>query len=170
MSTTLRFGEDDCRQAYDEWRCNCGPAALAAILGKTLDEVRPACEQVGFASKRYMSPTMMQDAIPLAGGRIAERLRLPLDKRIACDTDYLPKHGLARIQWGGPWTAKGANPRWAYGATHWIAAFDGVVFDVNGGFMPFEYWEQTIVPAIVASIKRADGEWWITHSWEVEHA
>jgi hypothetical protein len=80
-------------------------------------------------------------------------------------------HGLARIQWGGPWTAEGANPRWAGTHTHWVAGKwwqgDEWIFDVNGGWTFRSTWEAEIIPAITATIKRADGTWFPTHRWEV---
>ena len=34
--TAPRFTLSDAERAYDDWGCNCGPAALAAICGMTL--------------------------------------------------------------------------------------------------------------------------------------
>ncbi len=163
----LKFTESDADIAHNEWGCNCGPAALAAILGKTLREIRPAVEAAGFAERRYTSPTMMQAAIASAGGKIVLRNAAdPIIKRLP-----FAKHGLVRIQWCGPWTAPGANPKWAYRQTHWIAtqiiSGSGYVFDVNGGARSVESWIKEIVPPLSASIPRADGNWFITHSWEV---
>lgn len=171
--TTLPFNQSHVAEANRLWGCNCGPAALAAVLGITLEQARVAVEKTGFADRGYMNPTMMADAIGHAGGKIVERMELPLDRRIACDTDYFSDGGLARIQWTGPWTAKGANHKWAYRATHWIATcrlnnVQWMVYDVNGGSMLFDHWLEHVVPEITATIKRADGGWFITHSWKVE--
>ena len=35
------FTEEDAYRAYNEWGANCGPGAVAAIMGMSLDEVRP---------------------------------------------------------------------------------------------------------------------------------
>lgn len=170
MIPELFFDSKEANAAYEDWNCNCGPAALAAILGKTLDEVRPAVEAEGFAERHYTNPTMMEGAIRRLGGRIVKRISTGGSQR---RLDF-PKHGLARIQWTGPWTQPGSNPKWAYGKTHWIATWlmeAGVnqnwycIFDVNGGLMNQADWERHIVPFILP--QRADGGWFITHSWEV---
>lgn len=172
----LNFSQDDAQDAWDSWGCNCGPSALAACLGMTLKDVYAAVASVGFPPKNYMSPTMMQGALrhlgvhwkPIGTGNPIAELNFP-------------KRGLVRIQWEGPWTAQGANPRWSYRHTHWIAAWrqrgenvaasvlavlDPVVFDINGGLMQFDEWEESIVPTITKTIPRADGDWHVTHSWE----
>lgn len=175
----LRFDEADADSAHEEWRCNCGPAALAAVLNLTLDEVRPFVCGAGFGPKSaYMSPTMMKQAIMLAGARRNENVIAG----VLIEAMKFPKHGLARIQWEGPWTMPGANPKWAYRHTHWIASFptvagsindailaalDPILFDVNGGLMRFAVWERDVVPHITKSIPRADGDWHVAHSWEV---
>ncbi len=174
----LPFTEHDAQRAYDDWFCNCGPSALAFILGITLEQVRPFVDAAGFASKRYMSPTMMKAALNKSGARFTEN-------RIAhllIEQMRFPKHGLARIQWEGPWTMPGANPKWAYWHTHWVASrqqkgvndadkvmaiLDPVIFDINGGLMKFSEWVEDVVPALTAAIPRADGDWFVTHSWEV---
>lgn len=175
---SLAFSQDDCERAFVDWGCNCGPAALAAVLGLHLRDVRAACESAGFATRRYMSPTMMKTALAELGVKWHAR-------KIGGIVDVIdmPRRGLVRVQWEGPWTQPGANPKWAYRHTHWVACWrqqaftaagavlailDPVIFDVNGGLMQLERWEEEIVPLITASIPRADGVWSVTHSWEVE--
>lgn len=163
------FTAEEARQAHDSWGCNCGPSALATILGITLDQVRTAVELVGFAEKRYTSPSMMEAAIGNAGGSLWQRNYLT-----AVRDQNFPNCGLARIQWTGPWEADGANPKWRYRQTHWVASWrhDHLIsiFDVNGGIRSIADWKKEIVPLIVASVPRADGGWYVTHSWEVERA
>lgn len=169
---TLAFGDVDVQMAFDSWGCNCGPAALAAVTGNTLDEVRPACTAAGFSIKRYMSPTMMKAAIASLGIGMAQKYCGARDK--SC----FPEHGLARMQFTGPWTSPGANPKWAYRQTHWTSSWrigEGVeaftlLFDVNVscGLIPLAEWEQRVAPAIAANMPRADGGWFVTHSWEIE--
>jgi len=174
----LPFTRDEADAAHAQWGCNCGPAALAAVLGVSLDTVRRATDAVGFGTRRYMSPTMMQQAIAKAGATYtANRIA-----GVLLQSMHFPRRGLARIQWEGPWTKPGANPKWAYHYTHWVASWvrdgvtkwdkaaailDPVVFDINGGLMLLSEWESEVVPAITASIPRADGEWNVTHSWEL---
>lgn len=154
----LLFGSDEARKAYEEWGCNCGPAALAAAMGKTLDEIRPHLGP--FEQRGYMNVTNMRESIRAAGGAIEREYK-----------GWPPVGtGLVRIQWGGPWIIDGKPARWAATASHWVATYRDAaswfyVFDVNGGPMLVDQWEKEIVPAIVASIKRADGKWNISHSF-----
>ena len=157
------FTEEESEAAWKEWNCNCGPAALAFALQVNLDAVRGSIP--GFEEKGYTSPTMMKQALANLGRQCRER---PTgEPHLFC-----PEIALVRVQWTGPWTAKDANPKWAYRATHWICCwrerdFGSLVFDINGGISSFARWRLDIVPAIVASIKRADGGWYATHVWEV---
>ena len=83
-----------------------------------------------------------------------------------------------RIQFGGPWTAPDANPKWAYRHTHWVASRYGVdpepaqIFDVNamidGGWIYEHEWSGQLIPWLIKeTTPRADGTWWPTHCWEV---
>ena len=53
----LRFTLDDAMKANGEWRFNCGPASLCAILDKTPEEIRPRLLE--FEDRGYMNPSMM---------------------------------------------------------------------------------------------------------------
>lgn len=172
--TALRFTLQDVERAQVEWGCNCGPAALAAVLGMTLDEVRPHLGD--FEAKRYTNPTLMLD--------IVKRLR-PMRFRWwtvrageGVFPSFFPTFGLARIQWTGPWTEPGSNPRWAYRQTHWIGTNarkpDNIgIFDVNamnsGGWIGFRDWRETLVPWLLNEcVPRADGGLFITHCVEIQ--
>lgn len=157
----LKFDEHDAQRAYDEWGCNCGPSALAAALGMTLDEVRP--HMGPFEQRGYTNVSNMQAAILSAGGRISRMY-----------SSWGPVgSGVARIQWGGPWIIDGKPARWAARASHWVAWFRTreshlYIFDINGGIRIIDLWETEIVPLIIASIKRADGTWSLSNCWEIE--
>lgn len=117
-----RFALADQHAAYDEWGCNCGPAAVAAMLDMTLDEVRPHLGD--FERKRYTNPTLMLSVLRSIGRPF---------QGVGC---FWPDHGLARIQWEGPWTEPGVPMRARYRYTHWVgtslnAAGERGVFDVN---------------------------------------
>lgn len=173
LTYQILFGQDEFEAAAREWNCNCGPSALAAALGWTLDEVREIVEQAGFGARGYTSPTMMRDCIDMAGRtfrEITRRRRLPP----SILPEPLPICGLVRVQWTGPWTAPGANPRWAYRHTHWIASFNlpereggCYVFDCNGGARTYRSWADEIVPILTSHTPRADGDWFATHLWEM---
>lgn len=172
------FTETAMQQAAEEWGCNCGPSALAFALQTTLEDIRPTMAHVGFDAKRYTSPTMMKNALAHLNVRF-ETMKLPVrapDGTLAIDPMFQHSFvghilSLVRIQWTGPWTAPGANPKWAYRQTHWIATWsdlgDEMVFDCNGGILGFDTWEKQIVPLITDHVPRADGSWFPTHIWPV---
>lgn len=164
MIVTYPFTEEDSQRAYNEWGANCGPNALAFALGVSLDDVRGKIP--GFDEKRFTNPTMMRCALSNSGanftaasGDLAAEMFSPW-----------PALSLVRIQWTGPWTAPGANPKWAYRQTHWIVAWKDevpAVFDVNGGIMDFEVWKSEVVPVLTAQTPRATGGWFPTHVWRI---
>ncbi len=168
--TPPRFTQADGERAHDAWGANCGPGAIAAICGLTLDELRP---QLGdFEQKGYTNPTLMFDTLRRLGVTWWHRR----------DKDW-PEWGLVRVQWSGPWTNKGVPPAAAYRYTHWVggcrhiphesAPLEIGVFDINAlsngnGWARLADWEQIQVPLLVEDIPRADGKWWITHVIEIE--
>lgn len=159
----------DLLAAHDEWKANCGPGALAALLGKPLSEVRHAFPW--FPARPWTSPTQMGEAITaLIGPRgkwtaygIA---RGPVDEQIA----RLPRNGLFHIQIDGPWCNL-ADRRVAYRYTHCAAVrrIEGslFVYDINlgpnarpGGWATFDTWNEWIARPMVADTKRAIG-WFV---------
>ncbi len=160
-----RFTADDADRAHHEWGANCGPGAIAGILGMTLDEVRP--HMGDFESKRYTNPTLMWEVLG----------RLGVDFKARRVREW-PTFGLARIQWEGPWTRPGVPPRAAYRYTHWIgvkrAAADIGIFDINAigngsGWCSLADWSGILVPMILSeAVPKASGAWHIAHSVEVK--
>lgn len=171
------FTLEDVVKASDEWGANCGPAALAAVLGLTLAEVRPHLGD--FERKGYMNPTLMFQALRSTGARW-QRLACPIEPQaavLAADPPaYLPDHGLCRVQWEGPWTAPGVPMAARYRHTHWTGArhaLGGVeIFDVNamcvGGWIGFEEWRDQLVPWLLSECHpKAYGAWHLTHRLSV---
>lgn len=169
-----RFTQDDAERAHIAWGCNCGPGALAAILGLTLAEVRP--HMGDFELKGYTNPTLMMAALDHAGARWAK-----LAVRPGSQVDW-PHYGLVRIQWEGPWMAAGVPIAARYRHTHWVGAcrvpvppgsvFDGLgIFDINcmveRGWVSFADWTRVVVPALLEDYPRASGGWHVTHCLEV---
>lgn len=161
-----RFTEDDVNRAHDAWGANCGPVALAAVLGKTLDEVRDAVPL--FYQRRYTNPSMMFEALRCL--RVSYRLRP--------DKDW-PAFGLARVQWEGPWTQPGVPKRVRYRYTHWVGACarnrqDIGIFDINcinngSGWVALDVWVGTVVPYLLEhAVPRANGKWHLTHALEIQ--
>ena len=170
----LRFTETDVDRAWKEWGCNCGPSAVAAIAGMSLDEIRPHLGD--FEQKRYTNPTLMWAILKSAGiqwrGNTANSTSSEHQGMLA-----FPDYGLARIQWEGPWTAPGVHIRARYRYTHWVGAarINGEVgiWDVNCinngiGWVSLKEWANVLVPWLLKECHpRANGRWHITHSVEV---
>jgi hypothetical protein len=171
-----KFTADDAQRAFESWGANCGPGALAAVTGLTLDEVRP--HLTGFDQKHYTNPSMMFAAL--------RSLDLKWEPRM---TSRWPRFGLARVQWHGPWTQPGVPVRAAYRHTHWVAAEciqrklrasgslappepDISIFDINcinvGGWVPLSVWSEQVVPWLLKQCEpKADGQWHLTHAIEI---
>lgn len=160
-------GEVD--EAAVEWGCNCGPASIAAVLGMTLNAVRP--HMGDFESKRYTNPSLMWAALRSLSVKFSYRAG-------DLGRDNWPSYGLARIQWEGPRTKPGVPPRVAYRQTHWVGV-NAInrqnigIFDVNAvandtGWVSAQDWVSDIVPWILKhGVPRADGGWHITHAVEI---
>lgn len=167
------FDEKDMLTAAEEWGCNCGPSALAFTLQVKLDAVRYAIPK--FDDRRYTSPTMMQDGLAFFRQcyRSIQPAKFDPGKPVDVENLFHEQPALVRIQWCGPWTAPGANPRSAYRHTHWIAAWseDGVslIFDCNGGITGISAWIETIVPLLTKMYPRSTGEWFPTHILRLQH-
>lgn len=173
------FTEAEFKQASDEWGCNCGPSALAFALQVPLDAARYAIPD--FDKKRYTSPTMMKAALAeLKHEYVAMRLPLRPKPKHRNDLEPLASDllvSLVRVQWTGPWTDPGANPRWAYGHTHWICTWrrrrlddlhpESMVFDCNGGVRSLVSWDDEIAPILAAAAPRRYGDWFPTHIWRL---
>lgn len=165
--TAVRFSGDDAQRAADAWGANCGPGAIAAILGKTLDEIRPHLSD--FEKKRYTNPTLMYEILTNLGARWKK-----IEK-------VWPHWGLVRVQWEGPWTEPGVPMAARYRHTHWVGAerrdraADIWIFDINaiyfGGWVSFAEWSEQLVPWLLKEIdSKANGKWHITHALEVARA
>lgn len=167
-----RFTVDDAERAYDVWGANCGPGAIAAMCGLTLDEVRPFMGD--FETKHYTNPTLMWDVL--------HRLGITFTRRVGnLGRDNWPTYGLCRIQWEGPWTKAGVPARAAYRYTHWVGAMTdparGVgVFDINminngSGWASLKDWAEMLVPWLLQEcVPRANGDWHITHCVEISRS
>lgn len=168
---TYPFTEQDSQAAHDDWGANCGPNALAFALGRNIKDCKDLIP--GFTGKQFTNPTMMLSAILSSGANVRTiSVRPPQEGRFADIEPMFHQHAaVVRIQWEGPWTKPGANQRWAYRQTHWIATWlhsnTAFVFDVNGGVRNLQSWEQDIVPLLVESIPRATGGWFPTHIYRI---
>lgn len=171
----IKFTEGDAETAYKEWGCNCGPTAIAAICGLTLEGVRPHLGD--FPKKHYTNPTLMWRILDSIGVRWKK----------FCSPQRWPSYGLSRVQWEGPWTAPGVPPMAAYWHTHWVGVKSRLctpsshrlsptnavfIFDINamnyGGWVSLSDWSSIIVPHILKLYPKASGGYHLTHSVEIE--
>jgi hypothetical protein len=166
----IAFDSQDVARAHDSWGCNCGPGALAAALGLTLDEVRPHLGD--FEHRRFMNPTQMGHALD----RLKARWRaIPRETGPTWTENGVVRtwteNGVVRIQFGGPWLQPGVPAGAAYARSHWVAAriHEGHywVFELSAGWLPAERWAVEVFPKLAAAVARADHTWFPTHRWEV---
>lgn len=162
------FTVDDAQRASDAWGMNCGPGAVAAIARMTLDQLLPHLGD--FVRKGYTNPTLMWAILRSIGAKFTYRGG-DLGR-----TEW-PNYGLARVQWEGPWIRTGVPPRAAYRHTHWVGACRTGerinIFDINcicvGGWVDLGEWSGSVVPwLLLECVPRADGNWHITHTVEVQ--
>lgn len=131
----------DAEAAAEEWGANCGPAALAAVAGCTLADVRPYLGEF----RGHMNLTEMRAAMTL----------LALNPRRATAP---VRAGCAHVMFDGPWSSVA---RAAYRHSHWIAYtvvdLDGeprtFAYDVNlgdgGGWTGLREWEAAVLPELM---------------------
>lgn len=162
MIVRPKFSPEDADRAFDEWGANCGPGAIAAICGLSLDELRPF--MADFEKKGYTNPTLMWTVLK------ALRVEYSLERM---DPLWFPTYGLARVQWEGPWTAPGVPIPVRYRHTHWVGSALGSewgIFDLNcisngSGWVSLSDWREIVVPAILKECEPgASGEWHLTHA------
>lgn len=168
MTTPVRFTLADAERAHDEWGANCGPGAIAAVAGMTLEELRP--HMGDFESKRYTNPTLMWRVLRSLGIQWNCRGDERRPARV------WPEYGLARVQWEGPWMDPGVPVMARYRRTHWVGSRtnggEHQIFDINcmyvGGWVPLLEWSDKVVPWLLRECQpKADGRWHVTHSVEV---
>lgn len=135
---------NDIDEAAEVWGANCGPCSLAAVLNKSLSEVRPLMTDF----PGYTTPTYMRQVLALA--EIPHQLvwrRRPNNS------------GLVFVQWGG----HDHKPvRAQYTFTHWIAVDRlDTVFDVNlDKLATWDYWKR-VIPQMMKEAGRGDGSYFI---------
>lgn len=140
------FTPPDVEDAHRLWGANCGPAALAAMIGLPLAEVRHCFPDF----PGYTNFTLMQAALSLAHR---------IDYWVGMQRWPGPGHyGVLQVQIEGPWTDIGVPPAAALPHTHWVAVEgDGLIYDINAGWLTREQWDAAIVPALLSSHRRSTG-------------
>lgn len=152
------YNPPDADEAYEQFRLNCGPAALAALLGRPVLSLRNAFPH--YPRKPYSNPTHLRAALDFLG--VPHRRPAAGQGR----RDF-PARGLAFIQFDGPWCAPDVPVFVAYRQTHWVGSSGAMVYDVNAGeWLTRAEWEAEVLPLLIAATKRATG-WWVRTGIEV---
>ncbi len=155
----------DVDEQHRIWGANCGPTALAAVLGMSVAAVRPIVEAVqGGKFIGYMNAGHLVDCLRQAGRS---------SWRTDCGRGEVrwPKtRGLCVLQFDGPWCEPGVPAKARYRYTHIVAAIaDGLlIYDCNNDdvWLPRPKWEREVIAGLVSSTKRATG-WYTSTSIDV---
>src|SRR5713226_7697451 len=91
------FSRDNAKRANEEWGLNCGPAAIAAILGLSLEALRPHLGD--FEKKHYTNPTLMYAILRELG--VGFTVHNMHRREGFEESPPWPRYGLARVQWEG---------------------------------------------------------------------
>jgi uncharacterized protein (DUF433 family) len=148
------FGLREQQHAFETSGSNCGPGAIAGTCGVTpIDVLR---HMPDFETFRHTREWMLEAALDA------------LCVRWQHESPDVMHYGIARILWGGPWTAS-ENRFDALAHSHWVGIArsheDGLwVFDINaiskGGWLPMEEWENSLVPFFMKTEEPAwNGTW-----------
>ena len=169
----VAFTLADATAAYFAWGANCGPAALAAMLGLSLEAVRPRIPC--FEQRRYTNPTMMTAALT----NLDAPFTLTVGKERGVGIEW-PFIGLARIQWEGSWMQPGVPVGAQYARTHWVGVHTTArgaampwrrIFDINclnvGGWVSLGDWSSHVVPYIWRECGIKATGWHVTHAIEL---
>ncbi len=163
--TFTLFNPPDVDAEHELWGANCGPTALAALLGKSVASMRRTIETVqGGEFKGFMHAGHLRDALRSEGH----------DPR-RCDyeqSNWLwPRgQGLAVIQFVGPWCFPPAPKAARFRHTHTVATAANGAFIYDGNarrWLARADWERLILAELLKDTKRATG-WYVTTVLEVE--
>lgn len=148
-----RFVPWDIEIARINFGANCGPAAFAAVTQREVCRVMRYFPH--FPERRWTNLTQMLRAFADAG--FATHV-----ERCAA-----PSHGVALVQWLGPWTEKQFFSGWSLMYTHWIGVEGDMVFDHNKCcWQTLGEWAVGTAPGLIAEVRRATG-WRIKYGVEV---
>jgi hypothetical protein len=145
-SRPVLYRPTDVEEAYTLWKSNCGPSAMAALLGVELVVIRTHIRDW----KGYTTPKMARETLRSAGAK--------------CDygrNGDWPQCGLVCIQFRGPWLNPDAHWAEQYKRSHYIAVHGSAVYDVNcDKWISRGHWEQLVAPQIADLYDRCDGTWY----------
>ncbi len=152
------YTPSDVDAAYERWGANCGPCALAAILGREVEAVRSSMD-ANWETRRYTNLTHMVEALRRANVH-------PMRTRLVSGW---PMAGLVFLQWKGWWTDPGKPIAVAYRHTHWIAVTGAMIYDVNAdaSWVARDLWEKAMPVLMREEVKGCTGEWFVRKGIEV---
>lgn len=149
----MRFQPRDIALAYGIFGANCGPASFAALVGRDICEIMRHFRQ--FPEKQWTTTGQMRTALAEYG--------VPCERL----SNALPSHGVALIQFTGPWTASGAHWAARLRRTHWVACVEGHVFDINlPQWLTTEEWRASCAEVAVRETPNCSG-WVVAGGWTV---
>jgi uncharacterized protein (DUF433 family) len=158
---SLRFAVKDQQAAYDELGANCGPGAIAGICGYTPRTVLAHMPE--FRHRKHTTEWMLESAL--------DSLAISWRPCLADDVAY----GLARVIWGGPWSAS-LDPYEPLRHSHWVGLCreneETSIFDINaisvGGWLSIEKWKDHLVSWILNTEEPgSNGSWRFGEAYEV---
>lgn len=141
----------DIDAAYEAWGANCGPCALAALLGQSVHAVRPFFP--GFDRRPYVNVSHMKAALTAA------------QRPFRSIGPARPQFGLVFIQQGG---YAHQSVAMQYRHTHWIAVDGPLVFDVNApALVSWPEWDR-VFPRLMHEAGRSNGTYRIRSGLAVQ--
>jgi hypothetical protein len=151
----LAYTEEHSDIARRRWKASCGPHAIAAATGLSLEAVRPHLPDF----RGWMSPTQITGT--LASLKIDHELVKGLRTKDLED-------GILRVQFEGPWLNPGVPARVGYFHTHYIAVRGAGVLDTM--CLPAEWYPRTAWARLAdIVIEPPDTGWHFTHVWRFAH-
>lgn len=157
MNIAELLAPTDTLEAFETWEATCGPAALAAILGRSVMSLREKVKPYrGFMSIADMLRSLRSLKVEHTLMRKDFNQLIPQVQR----GDYIGR--LSIIQWGGSWLTPGVHPGASLCRTHWIAYRHSppVIYDVNAdGWISTTAWETVMAPEIMRHVRGCDGTW-----------
>lgn len=155
MSPKPTFVPWDVEVARLNFGANCGPASFAALIEKEV--CRVISHFPHFEHSNWTNLTQMIRAVKEAGYDAELRRR------------ELPVHGVALIQWLGPWTEKDFFSRWSLRYTHWVAVDGTWVFDHTAcEWQNLMNWAALVEKRFIGEIPRANG-WAVKYGVEIRN-
>ena len=143
----------DIEVARSNFGANCGPASFAAFMETEVCRVISYFPH--FEYSNWTNLTQMLRAVKMAGFNAEVHRR------------GLPAHGLALIQWLGPWTERDFFSPWSLSFTHWVTVVGPWMFDYTAkGWQRLDEWSKDLARQYISHVPRATG-WAVKYGIEV---